>query len=243
MKQSGGQAGLDFNSPVIHGIRHRVEPNAISILVADDDLLFMDSIAALISHWDEFRLVAKATRVDEMMRLVRSFEPRIVLMGVGVRGADPLSAIRDIREACPNTRVMVVVSRDDKNSLFSALDAGASAVGVREEMSADALRGQIWGMVGGCVIFSDSLLTRLVAERAALAGRPTKAARAEIEALSPRELEVLSLMMEGLSNAEIGQRLFLSEPTVKKNASRIMDKLHVENRVQAAVLAARSGVC
>lgn len=243
MRQSGGQAGLDLNSPVIHGIRHRVEPDTISILVADDDLLFMDSIAALISQWEEFRLVAKATRVDEMVRLVRSYEPRIVLMGAGVHGDDPLSAIRVIREASPDTRVMMVVSRDDKNSLFSALDAGASAVGVREEMSADALRGQIWGMVGGCVIFSDSLLTRLVAERAALAGRPAKVASVEIEALSPRDLEVLSLMMEGLSNAEIGQRLFLSEPTVKKNVSRIMDKLHVENRVQAAVLAARSGIC
>lgn len=239
-----GGMELDHESPVLQGLRHRVEPGPITVMVADDDLLFAEALAALIGRWEEFSLVGCASSVAETLEMARRHKPHVILMGVNMNGEDGYDVMRSILRERPDTRLMVIVSHSDKNSLFAVLDAGACGVGVREEMSADRLRGQIWGMVGGCIIFSESLMLRMVEERGSeRASRPAASQPIPPEPLTKRESEVLALLMEGLSNAEIGRELFLSEPTVKKSVSRIIDKLHVSNRVQAAVFAARYGLC
>lgn len=240
------RGGMEINheSPVLHDLRHRAEPDPITVMVADDDLLFSEALAALIGRWEEFSLVGCASTVAETREMARRHKPRIILLDANMNGEDDYEAMRSILRDQPDTRVMVIVSHSDKNSLFAALDAGACGVGMREEMSADRLRGQMWGMVGGCIIFAESLMQRMVEER--VSERDTRPAASQLippEPLTKRESEVLALLMEGLSNAEIGHELFLSEPTVKKSVSRIIDKLHVSNRVQAAVFAARYGLC
>ena len=137
---------------------------------------------------------------------------------------------------------MVLASSGDSREVLDALHAGVMGYGVRNELSVDRLRGTIWGMVCGEVVFDGSIRTHL--QEALLASDsktpvPSGEEQGLLKLLTQREKEILCLLMDGLSNQEVAARLFISEPTVKKNVSRIIDKLQVQNRVQAAVYAAR----
>ena len=126
--------------------------------------------------------------------------------------------------------------------VLDALRAGAMGYGVRNELSVDRLRGTIWGMVCGEVVFDGSIRTHLQEALRSSDGQEPAFSDADpglMKLLTQREREILCLLMDGLSNQEVATRLFISEPTVKKNVSRIIDKLQVQNRVQAAVYAAR----
>ena len=137
---------------------------------------------------------------------------------------------------------MVLASSGDSREVLDALRAGAMGYGVRNELSVDRLRGTIWGMVCGEVVFDGSIRTHLQEALWLPTARrrcPSGEEQGLLKLLTQREKEILCLLMDGLSNQEVAARLFISEPTVKKNVSRIIDKLQVQNRVQAAVYAAR----
>lgn len=231
---------LDLNSPTLHNLRRRVEPNKVSILIADDDRLFVEGISALIEQWEEFDLVAKAHTNKEALQYARDYAPAIILLGVRIGGASSVSTIEDILFHNPETRIMMLASSGEAYDVLRALRAGAMGYGVRDEMSADRFRGLIWGVVSGEVILSGSIGTRIKEELIRPGSLEDDSVDTNrINILTVREREILALLMEGKSNTEIAHDLHLSEPTIKKNVSRINDKLLVENRVQAAVYAAR----
>ena len=132
---------------------------------------------------------------------------------------------------------VVVASHNDAADILEALRAGATGYGIREGLSADRLRGILWGVAAGEIVLSGpvtSLRTGLLEQE-----KKPLPEYAFFQDLTKREREVLVFLVEGMSNAEISHQLFLSEPTVKKIIGRITEKLQVSNRVQAAVLAAR----
>lgn len=239
-QQELSDSPLDLDSPALHDLRRRVEPNQVPIMIADDDKLFVEGLSALVEHWDEFTLVAKAYNYNEALKYACEFTPAIVLLGVRMEGRGSAQTIKDILTCNPGVKIMVLASSGEANEVLEALRAGAMGYGVRDEMSADRFRGVIWGVVSGEVILSGSIGTRVQEELlnpGSIAGDQSESNL--INALTKREREILTLLMEGLSNAEIEKKLYIGSTTVKKSISRIINKLQVENRVQAAVYAAR----
>lgn len=238
---------LDQHSDTLDGIRHRAyreqsREDTVGIVICDKDRLFVEGIAALIGQWDEFELLAKIYSYDDALAAAKEHLPAVVLLGARVGDTPCAPVIRDILASDPGVCIMVLASSGDSREVLDALRAGAMGYGVRNELSVDRLRGTIWGMVCGEVVFDGSIRTHL--QEALLASDsktpvPSGEEQGLLKLLTQREKEILCLLMDGLSNQEVAARLFISEPTVKKSVSRIIDKLQVQNRVQAAVYAAR----
>jgi len=229
---------LDLKSPVLMDLRHRIVSTPINVMIADEDKLFTEGIAAIIDQWEEFRLIAKATNNDEVLEFINEYHPAVILMGVRMQGVKCSETIRAITANDFETRVIVIASRSEAADVLEALRAGATGYGVREELSADRLRGFLWGVAAGEVILSGSIGTHLKEDLL----KPADASELDndfFNTLTKREREVLALLVEGMSNTEISQQLYLSEPTIKKIISQVTGKLQVTNRVQAAVLASR----
>lgn len=237
---------LDQHSDTLDGIRHRAyreqsREDTVGIMICDKDRLSVLD-AALIGQWDEFELLAKIYSYDDALAAAKEHLPAVVLLGARVGDTPCAPVIRDILASDPGVCIMVLASSGDSREVLDALRAGAMGYGVRNELSVDRLRGTIWGMVCGEVVFDGSIRTHL--QEALLASDsktpvPSGEEQGLLKLLTQREKEILCLLMDGLSNQEVAARLFISEPTVKKNVSRIIDKLQVQNRVQAAVYAAR----
>lgn len=241
------EASLNQHSDTLEGLRHRAyrdrsRDDRVGIMICDKDRLFVEGIAALIEQWDEFDLLAKIYSYDEALAAAKEHLPAVVLLGARVGDAPCAPVIRDILASDPGVCIMVLASSGDSREVLDALRAGAMGYGVRNELSVDRLRGTIWGMVCGEVVFDGSIRTHLQEALRSSGGQEPAFSDADpglMKLLTQREREILCLLMDGLSNQEVATRLFISEPTVKKNVSRIIDKLQVQNRVQAAVYAAR----
>lgn len=241
------EASLNQHSDTLEGLRHRAyrdrsRDDRVGIMICDKDRLFVEGIAALIEQWDEFDLLAKIYSYDEALAAAKEHLPAVVLLGARVGDAPCAPVIRDILASDPGVCIMVLASSGDSREVLDALCAGAMGYGVRNELSVDRLRGTIWGMVCGEVVFDGSIRTHLQEALRSSDGQEPAFSDADpglMKLLTQREREILCLLMDGLSNQEVATRLFISEPTVKKNVSRIIDKLQVQNRVQAAVYAAR----
>lgn len=201
----------------------------IRVVIADQDHIFIEGVASLLKEWEEFELVGKAFSLEEAFELCSREKPAFIMMGVTFKGESCAPTVKRLCDADSQLRVMVVASM------------GESGFGSRDEMSADRLRSLLWAQACGDIAFSGSLGT--VLQGALLNGGSTDASdsveSSYFDSLDDRETKVLALLEEGLSNEEISQRLFLSVPTVKKAINGIIQKLHVNNRVQAAVVSAR----
>ena len=232
-----GRLSPDLKSPVLMDLRHRIVFTPIQIMIADEDKLFTEGIVALISQWSEFQMVAKAATYDEVLRHAVAYSPSIILMGVRMQSVRCSEIIHAIYEKHLDPYFVVVASHNDAADILEVLRAGATGYGIREGLSADRLRGILWGVAAGEIVLSGpvtSLRTGLLEQE-----KKPLPEYAFFQDLTKREREVLVFLVEGMSNAEISHQLFLSEPTVKKIIGRITEKLQVSNRVQAAVLAAR----
>lgn len=231
---------LGYENPALHDLRHRIEPNPVNIIIADHNKLALDGMGALIGEWDEFNLVGKALDTKRLLKLCRKTTAPVILLGTRMDGAPLDETIASIKRIDQSARVVVIADAGEAGLVLDALRAGAQGYSLREELFADRLRGILWGVVGGEVMLS-GMGTHLqeVLSNTHEDSEPLGEESPAIASLTARERQILLLLMDGLSNAEIGQQLFLSEPTVKKNISHIIDKLQVSNRVQAAVYAAR----
>jgi len=207
----------------------------IALLLVDDHTLFRDGLRELISHWDEFQGVGEAANGQEAMALCRQRLPNIVLMDVQMPVMNGVEATRQIRTECPATSVVMLTMSVEEADLFDALKQGARGY-ILKNISAQQLRERLHEVVRGEVPLSGAIAAKILAEF----NRPRVTTAGEaFEPLSERELQILRLVVDGLSNDEIGARLFLSEQTVKKQLSSVMLKLHLNDRVQVAVYAIR----
>jgi len=210
----------------------------LRVLIADDHLLFRDGLRALLASADDTDLVGEASTGEEAVALAASLQPDIVLMDVQMPGVNGIDATRQIVRMSPHIGVLVVTMFEDDHSVFMAMRAGARGYMLKGASHAEMLRA-IRAVGSGEAIFSPVIAARLIDYFANI--RPVTPPQVFPE-LSEREREVLALLAQGTSNAEIAARLVLSPKTVRNHVSNILSKLQVADRAEAIVRAREAGL-
>jgi two-component system response regulator DegU len=219
----------------------------ISVLIAEDQTLMREGLRTILELEEGFAVAGAAADGEEALALALRLRPDVVLMDVQMPRLDGVQATARITAALPSVRVIILTTFDYDEYVFDGLKAGASGYLLKDTPAAELLA-TIRRVHAGESIVQPSVATRLIAEFSRARGvRPQPAdtppaASLDYEPLSERELDVLRLLGDGLSNREIGQRLALAEGTVKNYVSTILDKLHAANRTHAARLAREQGL-
>jgi DNA-binding NarL/FixJ family response regulator len=213
----------------------------IRVLLADDQALVRSGFRLILERDDEIDVVGEAEHGDEAVELGRKLQPDVVLMDVRMPGTDGIAATRRlVDDPTFNGRVLMLTTFDLDDYVYEAIRAGASGFLLKDVLPADLLHA-IRLVNRGEALLAPTLTRRLLEEFVTRprAGDPTATPFAE---LTERELEVARALARGLSNAEIGKELFLSEATVKTHVTRILTKLSLRDRVQIVVAAYESGL-
>lgn len=208
----------------------------IKVLIADDQELVRTGFRKILESEPDLEVVGEAGDGGEAVEAGLLLRPDVVLMDIRMPRLDGLEATRQL---AGKTRVLVLTTFDLNEYVYEALRAGASGFLLKDAPAAQLVTA-IRVIAAGEALLAPSITRRLIEE---FARRPPSNARpAELEALSPRELDVLRLVARGLSNAEIATELYVGDATVKTHVSRILQKLTLRDRVQAVVLAYESGL-
>ena len=208
------------------------------VLVADDQSMVRAGFRMLLAGEEDIEVVAEAANGLEAIEKAARFDPTVILMDIRMPELDGLEATRRILAADRGARVLILTTFDLDEYVYEALRAGASGFVLKDD-SPEQLIGAIRTVAAGDALLSPTV-TRRVIEK--FAGMQPPAPPKQLDELSERERDVFGLMARGLSNAEIGQELFISETTVKTHVTHILAKLGLRDRVQAVVLAYRTGL-
>lgn len=209
----------------------------LTLLVVDDDPMMRLGLTTALGQQADFTIVGEAIDGHQGVEQANCLNPNIVLMDVGMPGMDGIEATQIIKAQLPATRVVMLTSHTDETEIIAALSSGADAYcikGTDVEALANAIRVAASGAAYLDPQIAQKVMQNLTPARPQVKGNEGL--------LSDRELEVLQLIVEGLSNTAIGQKLYLSPNTVKTYVKGIMNKLVVSDRVQAAVAAVRRGL-
>jgi DNA-binding NarL/FixJ family response regulator len=205
----------------------------IRILVADDHPMLREGLVAVLGTQPDFEVVGEASDGSETVRLAAMLEPDVILLDLEMPGVDGVAALEGLREAGSKSRAIVFTAYYTDQRILGALRAGA-----RGYLLKGASRTEIFDAVrtvhAGGSLLEPGVTTRLLDH--------VRDDREQREPLTPRELEVLLLISEGLHNSEIAGRLFVTERTVKVHVSSILAKLGADNRTEAVALATRRGL-
>lgn len=208
--------------------------DSITVLIIDDHELVRQGVRAFLDAQPDLVVVGEAGDGREGMRLAESLSPDVVLMDLLMPGMDGIETTRRLKEVSPRSQVVVLTSHHDDGHLFPALRAGALSY-VLKSVGAGELAGAVRRAAAGEPTLHPRVAMRLMDD---VRGEGTPRA----SELTPRELDVLKLIAEGLSNADIAARLGIAEKTVKGHVGNVLSKLHLTDRTQAAVYAWRTGV-
>lgn len=204
----------------------------IRVVVADDHPLFREGIVAALQSVDDIVVVGEAADADGALRMVRAELPDLILLDVSMPGSG-LQAAVGIATDCPATRIVMLTVSEDEDDLLAAMKAGASGY-LLKGASTGELCDVVRSVSTGEVYVAPSLASGVLREMS----RPRLVD--QVAELIPRERQVLELVASGLNNQEIGVELGLSEPTVKRYMTNILQKLQVRSRVEAALLGAKA---
>lgn len=212
------------------------------VLLVDDVPLFREAIASLVDAQDDFAVVGRAGNGVEGVEQAARLQPDLVLLDVEMPTMGGLEALPLIRERSPRSRVLMLTVVEDDENLLGAIRAGAQGY-LLKDLRPEELFVQMRAALRDESPVTAGLVGRLVAELRAQ-GRRTTAATAPLpeDMLSHRELQILQLAAQGLSNKEIGQQLSITEGTVKNHVHNSLAKLGMDNRVQAAAYIVRQGL-
>jgi NarL family two-component system response regulator LiaR len=209
----------------------------ITVLLVDDHEMVRRGVRDFLETQNDITVVAEAGSGEEAVRLAAEHAPDVALMDLIMPGMDGVEATRRLTTQSPRTSVVMLTSYHDDEHIFPAIRAGALSY-VLKEIGPGELADAVRKAAAGEAVLHPRVAARVVRE---LHGARRDEPNAFRE-LSDRELEVLRLIADGLSNAEISGRLYVSEKTVKSHVSNILGKLHLADRTQAAVYAWRQGV-
>ena len=216
----------------------------INVLLADDQPLLRMGFRLILEGEEDLRIVGEASDGADAVRQVRGLNPDVVLMDVRMPVLDGIEATRAITAAGSCARIIILTTFDVDEYAFAGLQAGASAF-LLKDVAPSELISAVRVVASGDAVVAPRVTQRLLETYVRGAARPAPAAPAPdplLADLTPRETEMLEAMAEGLSNAEIAHRYYLSEATVKTHVRRILTKLHLRDRVQAVVYAYETGL-
>lgn len=209
----------------------------IRVLLVDDHAMMRTGLAGVLGSDPEIVVVGEAGDGAEAVSEAGRLRPDVVLMDIEMPGVDGVTAIARLGQVVPSARCLVLTTFDVDDYVLGALRAGAAGFLLKTTPPRDLIRAVRDCAAGGSAL-GPSVVRRLVASYVGGGRQPVP----ELERLTERERDVLTVMARGLSNAEIGAELFLTENTVRTHVAHILAKLGVRDRVQAVILAHRGGV-
>jgi DNA-binding NarL/FixJ family response regulator len=207
----------------------------VRIVLADDQALVRTGFRAILDAREDLEVVAEAADGNEAVVAVAEHRPDVVLMDIRMPSLDGIAATRQIVQSGASARVIMLTTFDLDDLVVAALRAGASGFLLKDAQAAELVHA-VRVVAGGDALLAPAVTRRLLDRFATVALAPADASAA-LALLTPRELQVLELVAAALSNAEIAQRLVISDVTVKAHVSAILRKLDLRDRVQAVVLA------
>jgi DNA-binding NarL/FixJ family response regulator len=214
----------------------------IRVLIADDQQLVREGLRVLLDLIPDICVVGEASNGTEAVERARRLKPDVILMDVQMPELDGVAATRQIQEICPQVRVIILTTFDDDEYVFEGLRAGAAGY-LLKDVPSEQLAEAIRAAARGEAFIQPSVTRKVVAEFTRMAERErVRREQPLIEPLSARELEVLALLAESLSNQEIADRLYIAPGTVKNHVSNILSKLNARDRTQAVLQAKELGL-
>jgi DNA-binding NarL/FixJ family response regulator len=211
---------------------------SIRVLVADDQSMVRAGFRMLLSHQEDIEVVAEASNGLEAIEKAARYRPSVVLMDIRMPELDGLEATRRILADDDAARILILTTFDLDEYVYEALCAGASGFVLKDDPP-EQLLAAIRVVAGGDALLSPAVTKRVIKRFARI---PQPAPPRQLEDLTERELAVFRLIAQGLSNAEIGRELYISDTTVKTHITHILQKLDLRDRVQAVVLAYQTGL-
>lgn len=222
----------------------------IKILLVEDHLLTRIGLKAVIERTPDLKVLGEAEDGEQAIRKVDELMPDVILMDVGMPVLDGIEASKKIREKHNDIAIVMLTSHDNERDIFASLAAGAGGYCLKD-VEPERLYSAIRSVVAGDIWLDSTIAGKVLKQYNASSGADSSASQAPAkkeqnqslpEPLSPRELEVLNLLVEGLSNQEIADKLIISLATAKTHVRNILNKLAVDDRTQAAVQAMRRGL-
>jgi len=213
----------------------------IKVALVDDQAMVRAGLRMILESEPDITVCGEAGDGLDAVSLATETEPDVILMDIRMPGLDGISAARDVLDACPSVRIVILTTFDDDEHVYEALRMGASGF-LLKSADGDTLVNAVRVVASGEALLAPEVTRRVIQHFSATASGPMPGSAEAIGDLSEREVEVLRLMARGFSNTEIASELFVSGATVKTHVSHILTKLGVRDRVQAVVEAYESGI-
>jgi len=211
----------------------------LRILLADDHVLFRKGVAALLASRQDMQVVGEAGDGLEAIAAARELLPDVILMDINMPKCDGLQATRQIKREMPHVKIVILTVSEEDQDLFEAIKIGAQGY-LLKDLEPYQLYDLMESISRGEAPLSGAMAARILKEFTH--PDPSSGKEEVIDELTPREIDILELVVEGKTNKEISSELVISENTVKIHIRNILEKLHLQNRIQAAVYAVRQGL-
>ena len=218
-----------------------VQDDAIRVVICDDHSLFRRGLAMVLEGEAGIVVVGEAEDGEAAVRAAEELAPDVVLMDVRMPKRSGIEATRAIAELVPATKILMLTVSDEEEDLYEAVKAGAAGY-LLKEISIEEVAGAIRSVVSGQSLITPSMASKLLAEFTNLSKQAEQRQAVPGPRLTSRELEVLKLVAQGMSNKEIATELFISENTVKNHVRNILEKLHLHSRMEAVMYAVREKI-
>jgi DNA-binding NarL/FixJ family response regulator len=212
----------------------------IGVLIIDDHRLFADALQLLLAGEEDIEIAAVASTAEEAVEICVALRPDVVLMDIDLPGIDGIQATEILRQAIPDTSVIIITAYQHPDVIAAAIDAGASGY-VPKTQAADELVGVIRRAATGEMVLPSKDIAAIMDRLRKLRESRTDAGQL-LARLTLRELEVLQSLVEGKSTAQVAQSLFISPRTVRSHVKSILSKLSVHSKLEAVTMALRYGV-
>jgi len=213
-----------------------VATRAARVLIADDQTLFRAGLARLLNEDSRLEVVGQALEGQDAVTQAAKLKPDVVLMDLKMPGVDGIEATRQITEADPNIKVLILTTFETDSNVIQALKAGASGY-VLKDSAADAIASSVVAVMSGERVMASAVANRVLEM---LTGATTP--KEFYDGLTNREIEILKLLANGMANKQIAYRLKISEKTVRNHVSNMYEKLGIYDRSQAVLYAVRKGL-